>query len=93
VIKRLINWIFNWPDNSHPPEMTEDELFLEWALDDLFLVWAFGYPVPADDYMKMKAWNERHGNLLILEPHGTKSEDAIKMYALYVEYKRLRMLK
>lgn len=88
MIKKFLNWLLNWPDCSHTEK---DPLHEEAEMTEyqLFEAWAFGWPTPETMYEKMKAWNARHGDKLMLEKHGVPGEDLKKMHVLYVEHKAM----
>jgi FMN phosphatase YigB (HAD superfamily) len=92
MIKRFFNWLLHWPDRTH---LHKDPLHesAEMTEQQLFEAWAYGWPVADDSKDKMKAWNSRHSDLLILNPAGMVQEDLKKMYLLYVEHKKMRRKK
>lgn len=86
MIKRFLNWLLNWPDCSHKDPLHEKAEMTE---TQLFEAWAFGWPPPAPLNERMDAWNERHGDLLLLKTTGIPGHDLKKMSALYDEHRAM----
>lgn len=82
MIRKIFQWLFNWPDCIHSGDTETEEC--------LFRAWAFGNARHEATIEKLKAWNERHSDLLKLYPDGNMKEDLKKMRALYAEHKKLR---